>query len=240
MKAKERHDLKQNEFAETTVHALGWVSAHRSNLVVIGVAAVVVLAAVGGYTWWQRTTADRAGALLGAARAVVQSPIAPAPTVPGATQQAGTFPDETARLDAALKAYEQVVAEYPGTDAALTARYAMAALLLEGGRAAEALEKFDQVAAEAGSSFYGPLARLGRGQALVAQGQFDDAIALFTELSADRTSELPLDGILIQLARASAKAGRTDDARAAFKRLVDEFPASTYANEARQELARLG
>ena len=240
MKAKERHDLKQNEFAETTVHALGWVSAHRSNVVVIGVAAVAVLAVIGGYMWWQRTTADRAGALLGTARAVAQSPIAPAPTVPGAAQQAGTFPDEAARLDAALTAYERVTTQYPGSDAALTAQYAMAALLLDAGRAAEALEKFDQVAADAGRSFYGPLARLGRGQALVALGKFDDAIALFTELSADRTSELPLDGVLIQLARASARAGRTDDARAAFKRIVDEFPASTYASEARQELARLG
>ena len=97
-----------------------------------------------------------------------------------------------------------------------------------------------QVIAEAGSSVYGPLARLGRAHALAAQGKADEAIALLSELSADRTSPLPVDGVLIQLARTSARAGKTDDARAAFRRIVDEFPTSSYVAEARRELARMG
>jgi TolA-binding protein len=240
MKAKERHDLKQNEFAATTMQVVGWVTAHREWAAALALAAIAVVALAGGYAWWRQSTANAAGALLGAAAAIAQSPIAPAPTVPGAAQQSGTFPTESARLDAALAAYEQVMTEYPGTDAALTARYAIGTALLDAGRAAEAEQAFDAVIADAGRSIYGPLARLGRGQALVDQQKFDDAIALFTELSADRSSQLPLDGVLIQLARASSRAGRTDDARAAFKRIVDEFPASTYVAEARQELARLG
>jgi len=240
MKAKERHELKQNEFAETAMQAVHWVTANRDKAIGVGVLVVVIAAGVGGYAWWRSNTNNQAGALLGAAAAIAQAPIAPAPTVPGATQQAGTYPNEAARLDAALAAYEEVVVQYPGTAAALTARYAIAVQLLEGGRASEAEQKFLDVEGAAGASLYGSLARLGRGQALVAQAKYDEAIALFTELSADRSSQLPLDGILIQLARASAKAGRVDDARAAFRRIVDEFPASTYAAEARQELARLG
>jgi TolA-binding protein len=240
MKAKERHELKQNEFAKTTMDALGWMAAHRQRAIGIGVAVVAVVALAGGYVWWRQATENAAGTLLGAAAAVAQSPIAPAPTVPGAAQQSGTFPTEAARLDATIAAYEKVLAEQPGTDAALTAQYAIAAALLDAGRAPEAEQAFDAVIAGAGGSLYGPLARLGRGQALLSQQKFDEAIALFTELSADRTSQLPLDGILIQLARASSRAGRADDARAAFKRIVDEFPASAYVAEARQELARLG
>jgi len=240
MKAKERHELKQNEFAETAMQVVQWMTANREKAIGLGILIAVVVAGVGGYAWWRNSTNNQAGALLGVAAAIAQAPIAPAPTVPGATQQAGTYPSEAARLDAALPAYEEVVSKYPGTAAALTARYAIATELLDGGRASEAEQKFLEVEQAAGSSLYGPLARLGRGQALVGQAKYDEAIALLTELAADRSSQLPLDGVLVQLARASAKAGRIDDARAAFRRIVDEFPASTYAAEARQELARLG
>ena len=48
---------------------------------------------------------------------------------------------------------------------------------------------------------------------------------------------LPVDGVLMELARACLKAGKTQDARAAFKRVVDEFPESSYVAEARQQLA---
>jgi TolA-binding protein len=221
MKAKERHELKQNEFAEVAMRSLHWMEANRERAVTLGVVVALIVVVAGGYAWWRRTASNEAGGLLGAAAAVAQAPIAPAPTVPGATQQAGTYPTETARAEAALSAYEQVVEQFPSSDAALTARYTIGTLLLEIGRAAEAEVRFTEVEG-------------------AVQGKYDDAIALFTELSADRASQLPLDGILIQLARASAQAGRVDDARAAFRRIVDEFPASSYAAEARQELARLG
>jgi TolA-binding protein len=240
MKAKERHELKQNEFANAALRASAWVTANSQRAIAAGVAVAAIIALVAGIGWWRQQSANAAGALLGAAVAIAQSPIAPAPTIPGASQQAGTYPTEEARLTAAIEAYEAVVAAYPSSPAALTARYAIATTLVDAGRAADAESRFDEVIAAAGSSMYGPLARLGRGQALAAQGKHDDAIALFTELSADRTSPLPVDGVLIQLARASARAGRTDEARAAFKRIVDEFPSSSYVAEARRELSRLG
>ncbi len=241
MKSKQRHELKQNEIAELAMRAMAWYEGNRSQAAAIASAVVAVAVLAGGYLWWQQQAANEAGALLGTAVAIAQAPIAPAPTVAGATQLSGTFPNEEARLEAALGAYRAVIDGYPGAEAALSARYAMANALLAAGRAAEAEEAFGAVVDGAGSSpLQGSLGKLGRGQALAAQGKHEDAIALLTELSADRESRLPLDGILIQLARTSAKAGRTDDARAAFRRIVDEFPSSAFASEARQELARLG
>ncbi|HUF46166.1 MAG TPA: tetratricopeptide repeat protein [Vicinamibacterales bacterium] len=240
MKAKERHELKQNEFATAALRVSAWVTANSQRALTAAVAVALVVALVAGIAWWRRQAANEAGGLLGAAVAIAQSPIAPAPTIPGAAQQAGTYPTEEARLTATLEAYEAVIAAYPSSQAALTARYSIASSLLDAGRAAEAEQRFDEVIAAAGTSMYGPLARLGRGQALAAQDRHDEAIALFTELSADRTSPLPVDGVLIQLARTSARAGRTDEARAAFRRIVDEFPTSGYVAEARRELSRMG
>ena len=94
--------------------------------------------------------------------------------------------------------------------------------------------------ARGGSSAYGAAAKLGQSQALVAQGKFDEAIKVLTDLSAQRDSDLPTDGVLMELARVCQRAGKTQEARAAFKRVVDEFPQSGYAGEARQQLATMG
>ena len=67
---------------------------------------MLAIVVVGGYFWWPKRTNDRAGALLGQAMATTQAQIAPAPTLPGATQAAGTYPTEQARDQAALKAFQ--------------------------------------------------------------------------------------------------------------------------------------
>jgi outer membrane protein assembly factor BamD (BamD/ComL family) len=64
-------------------------------------------------------------------------------------------------------------------------------------------------------------------------------VKALTDLAAQRDGALPVDGVLMELARTSLKAGKTQDARAAFKRVVDEFPQSVYAADARQQMAAI-
>ena len=173
-----------------------------------------------------------------AAMSIAQSQVVPPPTLPGATQQAGTFPTDKARLEASLKAFQDVAAKYPSDESGLAAKYQMGATLLALDRPAEAETAFADVAQRAGSSsIYKSVAQLGWGQALANAGKYDDAIKKFTDLSAERDGDLPVDGVLMQLARTYVKAGKMQDARAAFKRVVDEFPGSPYTAEARQQLA---
>ena len=240
MKAQERHHLKQNEFAATTAKLAGTVAEHRDRVLLIGGGLILVAAIVGGYFYIQKQRNDEASASFGAALTLEQSPIVPAPTLPGATQQAGTFPTEQARAEAALAAYQKVIDAYSNHDVGLAARYHRAGMLLALGRSAEAETTYAEVVSRGGSRLYGATAKLGQAQALVAQRKFDDAIRLLTDLSAQRDSELPMDGVLMELARVCQKAGKTQDARAAFKRVIDEFPQSGYAGEARQQLAALG
>ena len=238
MKATERHHLKQNEFAATTGRVVGAALEHRSRILPIaGIVALVALVG-GGFYYVQKRGADQASAALGAAMAVSQSQVVPPPTLPGATQQAGTFPTDQARLEASLKAFQDVAAKYPSDESGLAAKYHMGATLLALNRPAEAETAFADVAQRAGSSsIYKSVAQLGWGQALANAGKYDDAIKKFTDLSAQRDGDLPVDGVLMQLARTYVKAGKTQDARAAFKRVVDEFPGSPYTAEARQQLA---
>jgi hypothetical protein len=238
MKAKERHQLKQNEFAETTRRTIDLLKTNRRHIVLGTVAVVVILGGISGFLMYRSSRANEAGGALGTAMAIAQAPISPASTLPGAIQPAGTYPSETARSEAALKAFQDVIAAYPGTPAALTAKYESAGELLDLGRAAEAEKLFAEVAA-ANSDLYSSVARMGVAQAKVRTGEYDNAVKLLTELAANRDGTLPVDGILIQLAQAYVKAGKPKDARAAYQRVVDEFSDSSYALEARQQLATL-
>lgn len=240
MKAQERHHLKQNEFAVTTAKLAGSVTENRRQILMIGGAVVLVAAIVGGYFYFQKQRDDAATALFGAALTIETAQVVPAPTLPMATQQAGTYPTEQARGEAALAAYQKVIDAYPNHEAGLAARYHRAGVLLGLGRAQEAETAYAEVAGQAGSSITGATARLGQAQALVVQKKFDDAIKVLTDLSGQRDSALPMDGVLMELARVNQQAGKTEDARAAFKRVVDEFPQSGYAGEARQQLAAIG
>lgn len=238
MKAKERHQLKENEFARTTQQVIESVGAHRQSVLLAVVAVVVAVVVGGGYLWWRGTQANSAGAMLGVAMATANASIAPPSTLPGAAQAQGTFPTAKARAEAALKQFQDVAAAYPGTDAGITASYEAAGQLVLLGRAAEAATLYQQVIAT-GHALYAPMARLGLAQASLAAGKIDDAVKLYTDLSGERDGALPVDGVLMQLADAYLKAGKTADAKASFKRVVDEFADSPYAPEARQKLASL-
>ena len=239
MKAKERHQLKQNEFAVTAARVVDAYGANRRRVHVAVAAVVAVLVIVGGILFVRGRQAAQAGEQLGIALAIRDATIAPAPTIPGATQATGTFPTEQARAEAALAAFQQVATEFPSTDAGVAARYHAAGELLALGRLADAAQAYQEVVDRAGGSIYGPMARLGLAEARAGAGDHEQAIRTLTDLSAERDTPLPVDGVLMQLARACLTAGRRDEARAAFQRVVDEFPQSVYATDAQQQLATL-
>ena len=240
MKAQERHHLKQNEFAATTARLAEAAMANRDRLLLYLGAAVLVAAVGGGYLYIQKQKNDQASALFGAALTTEHAPIVPAPTLPGSSQQAGTFATEQARGEAAVAQFQKVIDSFPNHEAGIAARYHKAAALLSLGRAADAEAAFREAASRGAGTLVAATATLGLSQALVAQNKFDEAIKPLTELSGQRDSELPMDGVLMELARVCQKAGKTQEARAASKRVVDEFPQSGYAGEARQQLAAIG
>ena len=240
MKRTERHHLKENEFVATTARVVGAVTEQRERVVRVGGLVLIALLVGGGIWWWMERRAAASSALLGQAMSIGQSTIAPPPSLPGAAQAPGTYPTERARDEASLKAFQEVADKYGSSDDGVTAQYHVGVSLLALGRPAEAEAAFQKVIETAGSSLYAPMARLGRAQALLQANRADDAIALLGELAADRAGLLPVDGVLMELARAYLKAGKPQDARATFKRIVDEFPESPYANDARQQMALIG
>jgi TolA-binding protein len=236
MKRQERQHLKENEFAKTTARMTAAVAENRGPVMTIVAVGLGIAVLGGGYYFYQSSQTDKAGAMLGAAVATAQSQVAPASTLPGQAQPPGTFPTEKARADAAIKAYTDVIAAYPNTSAGTVASYQLGSELLAAGRFADAEQQFRKTADKDRTSFYGTLARMGLANTLSQAGKPDEAIKIYSELAAERDTILPVDGVLMALAQANLKAGKAQDARAAFKRVVDEFPTSGYAADARQAL----
>jgi predicted negative regulator of RcsB-dependent stress response len=242
MRTAERQHLKTNEVADLVARLKETVDAAgpgAGRLLAAGLAVVLIAA---GFLGWRSYTAAQAQALLAEALTVDTAPVVPPPQPGESTPpspQAGSFPSEQARREAALAKFSAAAAAYPSTDAGRMARYRAASIYAELGKLAEAEREFKAVA-ESGGRLYSQVARLGVADLQVRQGQYDPAIATFRELATRTDGDLPVDGILMQLGRALALAGKTAEALQTFKRIVDEFPQSAYGAEARRQVEVLG
>ena len=241
MKSTERHKLKENEFARSMAHARTVVEGRRNEITTMVIVAVVLLLAVGGYAFWRSSREARANESLASALAVYQMPVVPipppAPGSPPPVPQPGTFPTEQEKLAAALPKFVEAADAHPNTSAGITARFYAASVLAAQGKPAEAEQRYKEVVDKAGKdSIYSRTAKLGMAEAQVAQAKYDSAIAIYSELSRDTSSSLPLDTVLMQLGRAYARAGKKEEAVRSFTRVVDEFPQSAYAADARREM----
>ena len=229
MKAKERHKLKENEFAKSVAHAKDVMQERHGEITRIALVLLILLVAVAGYSWWRSSRETRANQALASALAVYEMPVVPVP-------QPGTFQTEQEKLDASLPKFLEAANAYPDSTAGIAARFHAAAILATQGKQSDAEQRYKEVVDKAGNTIYARTARLGLAESQVAQGKFDSAIAIYSDLSRDPNSTLPLDSVLMHLGRAYARAGKKEEAIRSFTRVVDEFPQSAYAADARREM----
>jgi hypothetical protein len=239
MKRTERKHLKENELARSMARASHTITRHRRPLAAGAIAVFVLVVAIAGFFVWRERRNTAASENLAQAMAVMDARVVPASEGTATPPTAGTYPTEKARLEAALPRFQAVADRYPSTQAGIAARYQAAGILAALGRPAEAMARYQEVV-ERGGGIYADMARLGLAEMQALSGRHDEAITTWQELSRQTGTNLPLDGILMQLGRTYEAAGRTADAVQTYKRIVDEFPTSPYAPEARQGLDRLG
>jgi predicted negative regulator of RcsB-dependent stress response len=242
MNKAEREQLKHNEAADALVAAGSILSRHGRTLALGAVAVLLLIGAIFGYRAFKTRTEERAQAQLAAAVEILNAPIAPAPAAGSAPAPAaaGTYATEAARAQAALTQLLSTAEAYGRTDAGLRARYYAASLYAETNRPQEAAAAYERVRDQAGaSSLLGRMAALGLASMQVRQKQFEPAIKLLQDLSQRRDGPLPVDAVLVQLAEAYQQAGRAAEASQTLQRVIDEFPQSPYAADARQRVEAL-
>lgn len=239
MNKAEREQLKHNEAADALVAAGSFLSQHGRTLVLAAVAVLLLVGAVFGYRAFKTRTEERAQTQLASAVEILNAPVAaaPAPGVAPVPAAAGTYATEAARADAALTQLLATAESYGRTDAGVRARYYAASLYAETNRLQEAAAAYERVRDQAGAStLLGRMASLGLASVQVRQKQFEPAIKLLQDLAQRRDGPLPVDAVLVQLAEAYQQAGRAAEASQTLQRVIDEFPQSPYAADARQRV----
>jgi tetratricopeptide (TPR) repeat protein len=248
MKTTERHRLKENELAYALDHGLDVLGTNRSRAFAIIGLAVIVGGALGGYLLWRARTNANAAALLGGAMTIMEAPVTQPPPAPAAGQpappppapQPGAYASQKVKLEAALATFVAAAESYPKTKAGILARYQAASVLATLSRPDEAAKRFQEVMDLAGQgSVYYEMARLGKVSVEAHARRFDEAIKTYTDLSNNKDGTVPPDAMLMQLGRTYLMAGKTQEARTAFRRLLDEYPASPFAADAKREVDQL-
>lgn len=244
MRTSERHHLKDNELAIAVSQASDWVNENKRALT-IGLSAIAVVAVgVLGYTAWRNSVDSKARTLLADAMVVQEARVVPPPppaadpSIPAPAPQAGSYPSEKAKLEAALPKFLAAADAYPSSQSGQTARYHAASALVGLGRFDEAVQQYDRIISD-GSGLLPEMARLGKAEAQLRGSKFDAAIATFKELSERTDSKLPKEALLLELARAYKAAGKTEDARKTLTQIVEQHAESPFAAEAKTELEKI-
>ncbi len=239
MKRTERHHLKEDPLAVRLRAVLD--STHGGRWAVIAAAVAVGLVVGGTVFGWQQWRTSRASELLASAMAIVDAPVAPsdAGQAAAAGTPAGAYPSEAAKLETAVPRLLEAADAYPGLPQGIAARYQAAVALGTLGRTGEAADQYHRLIELAGDGIYGRMARLGRAETHLEAGEYAAAIVLLEAESRSVDVEFPVDAVLMRLGQSYRLADQPSEAALAFRRLVDEFPASGYRFDAERELDTL-
>ena len=232
MKAQERHHLKQNEFAVTTARLAGGFAQNRDRIVMIGGAVILIAAIAGAYFYFQKQSNDRASAAFGAALRVEQSQVVPAPTLPGATQQAGTFATDQARNEAAVAAYQKVIDAYPSHDAGMAA--------LRSGNYDKAVSTFREVVTNYPTGELASNAQFWMGESYYTKGDLESAVTAYRKVLSDWPASRKAPDAMVKLGFSLSDLKRTGEARSTLEEVVRKYPGTNAAQLAADRLKRLG
>ena len=179
MRSSTRHQLKTDDFRETTVTTLNWAVENQPKLIAASVVAAIILAVViGGYAYVNYRNQQARGTL-GSAIDKYNAPIRPAgqPAVPGELSYASAAD----RAKAANAEFTEVANKYSFTESGRIARYFEGITLRDMGDTAGAEKQLSQVASSWDKSMAG-LAKLALAGLYADTNQTAKAIDMYKQL----------------------------------------------------------
>jgi hypothetical protein len=232
LKKELREQIKQDEFAGGLEQAMAWIGAHRDE-VRIGAGVIAVLLAAGGaFAYFQGQRAREADRALRDALTTFEAPVA-SELAAGADRPSGqVFATAEDKYKTAAAAFEGVERRYGSSATGLRAKYFAALSRLELGQIAEAEKGLQEIQAR-GAGLEPELARVALAGLYRRSGQVDKAVEAYRGLATNPSANVPPDFALLSAAQALEDAKRWAEARTAYRQLVEQFPASVYATDAR-------
>jgi tetratricopeptide (TPR) repeat protein len=228
-----KREIKQDEFATWLEKIVTWTDGHRDE-VRIGVGVTVVLvAAFGALAYFQGQRAREAQRAYGEALTAFEAPVA-TELAPDADRPAGqVFATAEDKYKTAAAAFEGVARRHGSSDVGRRARYYAAVCRMELGQNDDAEKSLRELQAGGRDELVPDLARMTLAGLYRRTGETDRAVEIYRGIVSSPDTNLPRDEALHSLAVTLEEAGRYVEARAAYRELVEHFPASVYAPDAR-------
>ncbi len=200
-----RKELKSDRFALEVQHSVEYVAEHRRQLIRWGSVGAAVLVVVLAVYWYVSHSNSVREADLAAALNIENANVGPAPN-----EFTTSFATQDEKDKATMKAWTEILAKYPGSDAGTIAEYYLGTEAADKGDTAQAEKRF-KAAADSGKSDYASLAKVALAQLYAGTGRVKDAETLLHQVMDHPTALVSKDEATIVLARAIAPA-RPDEA----------------------------
>jgi len=240
LRAELKKQIKEDEFASGLERAARWAGAHRDEVRVTAIVALALVLGIGGFTAWQSRRSREAERAFSEAQELFHAPVLAALPQGAERPPEPVFPTFAEKYRKALAAFDGVERRFGSHPLALRARYYGALCRMETGDVTGAEKLLAEIAARRDARDLTPaLARLALAEVQRRAGQVDKAVDTYTQIAADASYPLPRDAALMGLAATLEEARRWPAARDSYKRLLEEFPLSAYAAEARRRAEHL-
>lgn len=240
MRAETRHQLKQDRFSKATFEAaektVHWTVEHRSKLVYVG-GAIVVIAALALGSWYYVSRQDEsASAELTAAIRTMDTPVRPA----GVPPQPGfdSFASSQERATAARKQFQAIADKYPRTRTADMARYFVGLSSAQLGDNAAA-ERSLQQAANVSNKELAALGKFALASLFGAESKDAQAIDLYKQLIDRPTSTVSKVTAQLELAQLYESRQKPDEAKRIYDQVQKENPATEAASLAQRRASQI-
>ena len=240
MRAKARHQLKEDRFSKTTMEVaektVHWSAEHKNLVIVAGAVLVVVIAAVFGGWYYYEKQDQKASVEFGKALQVMDEPlrVAGAPADPSMP----SFASAKERATEAHKQFQAILDKYPHTHVADFSHYFLGVTSADMGDNAAAERELKAVAGYRNHNLAN-LAKLALAGLYRDTNRTKDAVDIYKQMIDKPSETVTKSAAEIELAKTYQAAGMTADAKKQYEQIQKEAPQTVAAQVASTKLQEI-
>lgn len=233
-----RQDMKRNELSTALGKGYEYAESHGRTLLMAVGALLAAALLVGLFYMYRNNQAEQGNTDLAKAIEVYQAPLDPAAPKPDDPVNP-TFADSAARQAKAKELFQKLRDDYGSTVAGDVAAVYLAQIAVAEGKPDEARQLWNDFLNDHGDHLLAGETRVNLIRLDRSQGKAKEVEQTLTAMLDEAEPPLPLDIVLNELALTQEQLNKTQEAVQSYQRIVDEFPQSPYARDARQRIGAL-
>jgi len=218
-----KQDIRRNPLAEWVGAVVRAIASHRSLVLGLAVAAVVISGGIGAYLWYGDHQENLAQQAFAAAEQAMRG------------EKPGTPPN----VEDATKKLGEVVSKFPRTVTAQQALILIANIRFDGGKFDDALATYNQYLSQFPRGKFRVIAAIGKAYTQEAKGDLQGEVNTLTEVIAATPNDALLGEAYSTLARVYESLKKPEDALRIYGQIAEKYPQTQWAQNALQRMSAL-